>query len=138
ANLGTLQVAHDPDDLLAGIGGLPQSRNACALVLFRAVRAVDACYIEAGAEHLLESLRVVRRGLQGGDDLGTAQHRGRLLHNRVREGDSAPTRTRVNVFRAHQRLPGYAAAAARSSRMATAGSVLPSTNSRKAPPPVEM
>src|SRR5690606_24483570 len=55
ANLGTLQVAHDPDDLLAGIGGLPQSRNACALVLFRAVREVDACYIEAGADHLLES-----------------------------------------------------------------------------------
>src|SRR6185437_9721925 len=109
ADLRSLQVRHDADGTPDLAAGVAHELGALHVVLRGAVREVEAHDVHARGEHLLEHRRLARRRAEGRDDLGAA-----LAHRTV-----APL-------------------AARLSSASTAGRVLPSRNSRNAPPPVEM
>jgi hypothetical protein len=108
ADLRALEVDHDPDRALDLAAGLAHELGALHVVRGRAVREVQPHDVDAGEEHPLEGRGVARSGAERGDDLGAAL-----------------------CF-------GHQDCAARCSRISIAGSFLPSRNSRKAPPPVEM
>ncbi len=107
-----LQVRHDAHrapDLAARDAHHLGARH---VVVGRAVGKIQAHDVDARGEHPLEDLGRARRGPECRDDLRAARG------------------ARLRSERHHAR--------ALSSRIVTAGSVLPSRNSRKAPPPVEM
>ena len=110
ADLGPLQVRHDRDLLADLLRDLLHQGGAVDVVLCHAVREVEPDAVDAGADDAFEHLRRARRRPEGGDDLGFAD-----------AGD------------VHQRPPRP-----RRSRISIAGSALPSSISRNAPPPVEM
>src|SRR5690606_2535918 len=126
ANLGALQVAHDADLAPAALGHLAQPLHACPLVVAVAVREIDARDVEAALHHAGEALGIVGGRSQRGDDLRAAMQ---ALHG---------TNYRIVTAHTEPGTPVDAQPRPRSSRTATAGSCLPSTNSRKAPPPGEM
>ena len=102
----------DPDRAIDLAARGAHELRAREVVVGGAVGKVEADDVDAGREHPLEDFRRARRGAEGCDDL--------------RAADRAAVSTE-----GHQ-------ARALSSSAATAGSFLPSRNSRKAPPPVEM
>ena len=105
-----------------------------------AVREIEANDVDAGRQHPLQDRRIVAGGTEGGDDLGIARHGAsprvfRILRaqcyadsrrsGKRRECVAPPWQARFSLPRA---FPEWT----------TAGSDLPSRNSRNAPPPVEM
>ena len=128
-DLRTLQVAEDADGpAVLGRGGT-NAFGACLMVLCRTVREVHADDINAGLHQTFENFLRRRGGAERGNDLGMAGHFFSLLGFAYDFSRPAP------MDGGGRDTPYFAA---RSSRMAMAGRVLPSRNSRKAPPPVEM
>ena len=111
--------------------GLAQLAQAAQVVGLGAVGEVDAGDIETGPAHLGKDIIIVGSRPEGRYDLGTALH-GPIV------GPEAAALNFPRFSRPLFRPTFQRAAAARDSSIATAGKVLPSTNSRKAPPPVEM
>ena len=112
AHLRAAQVAEDADHA-AGLGRRrARALDPARVVVEAAVREVDADQVHARRDQVCERRRRIGCRTERRDDLGAS---------------------------CHLRSPAsrYWPAARRSSA-ATAGSVLPSTNSRKAPPPVEI
>src|SRR5690606_38676622 len=92
-------------------------------VLFvTAVGKIQAYHIHAGLQHGIQHLGVIGSRTQGCNNLGSSLHT-------TSEREAAPSG-------AARLMPDYFLA--RSSSIATAGRVLPSRNSRKAPPAVEI
>src|SRR6185369_7059269 len=109
ANLGTGQVRQDRDVAVLRTGRLAHRAHVRTVRVGGAMREVDARHIQARLDHRGDHTRALGRRPQSCDYLCAAP----------------------GIHRA-------SACSARSCNIATAGSVLPSTNSRKAPPPVEM
>ena len=82
ANLGALEIEHNGDVAPHTCGGVTGHPCVAKPVLTGAVRAVDAHTIHPGANHLAQDQRVVGRGPEGGDDLGSAFRHG----ERTRDG----------------------------------------------------
>ena len=118
ADLRPGEVGQNADVAVGLARRLAHHLDAPALRIARAVREIDARHIETGAAPCRRPRRVVGRGSERRDDLGSSLR----VHSPHASAQSACLRRRV----------------ARCSSIATAGSVLPSTNSRNAPPPVEM
>ena len=110
ADLRAAEIEQDADAAIGALRGGAHQRQAAAAVVDGAVRGIEPHDVDAGVHHLRQHLEIIGRRPDRGDDLGAPQRRWRTL-----------------IRHAH---------ALRAS--ATAGSVLPSTNSRNAPPPVEM
>ncbi len=112
AHLGPAQVAQDADDTAGPRRGRPCALDAPRVLVEAAVRKIDADQVRAGFDQVLERRLGIGRRSERRHDLGASSH----VSSRQCGGKSA----------------------ARRSSAATAGRVLPSTNSRKAPPPVEI
>ena len=132
ANLRPLQVAQDADRAPELGCRRANPLGTRPMIVGRAMREIHAHDVDAGLHHAVQNFRRGGGGAQRGNDLGMAGH-----------VFSIPAC--YLVFNVIVGQPNHASAgpdllylAARSSRMAMAGRVLPSRNSRKAPPPVEM
>ena len=110
-----------------------ETARALDMVGAGAVREVEAYDVDAGGEHAPQDLRVAAGGTERGDDFRGAEHRG----NPVNAGARARRRHAAGNDRRQPRRRSRASRA-RSSSTSIAGSLLPSRNSRNAPPPVEM
>jgi hypothetical protein len=117
ADLRALQVGHDRDLATQRSRRIAHHARAPLVVRRGAMRKIQPYDVDAGSEHSRQHVGGAAGRTERGDYFGRALHRG--------------SRLKRIVVAAVQR-------AARCSRIATAGSVLPSRNSRNAPPPVEM
>ena len=120
ADLRALQVAEQRDVLADALGRLARMLDAAHVVGRAAVREVDAQHVGARADHFLEHAGAS----VAGPSVAT------ILVRRVSIALCHVVTSLARLSSAHP--------AARCSSIATAGSFLPSRNSRKAPPPVEM
>ena len=115
ADLGPLQIGHDRDLAADRLRRVADQLGALLVIGRGAVREIQAHDVDAGSEHARQHIEAAACGAERRDDLGRSLH------------DVPGSTPRVSRFR-----PPAA------SRISTAGSVLPSRNSRNAPPPVEM
>ena len=109
ANFRALQIGNEPHLTPRRPRRVAHGRRPLRVFGLGAVRIIQTCGVEAEVDEVLHHARGISRRTQGGNDLGPS-HR--------RPVDTHP--------------------AARALSMATAGKVLSSRNSRKAPPPVEI
>ena len=103
----------------------PTARTICDALGVRlrlAVREVDAHDVGAGAQHVGQHLGIVGGRAECGQDLGATEHDDRQQRLAVRYAGFRRVASAGRALFQH----------------ATAGSFLPSRNSRNAPPPVEM
>ncbi|MDT4841234.1 hypothetical protein FQZ97_750790 [compost metagenome] len=145
ADLRTLQVGHDGHFAAGLAGGFAHHGGAVDVVLRRAVAEVQPHHADLGQDHLFQQFRRAGGGAEGGDDLGgvagdaVRAHEGvsvlySLLYTLcVSNGSQSPRGISLPWPDRRRNQP-----AARLARISKAGRVLPSSTSRKAPPPVEM
>src|SRR5262249_11779545 len=118
ADLRTTEVQQDTDTPVRHTGRLAHQRQPAPAILHRAMGGVQADDVHTFPHHSDQHVQVIGRRPYGGDNLRSSQHKwSHTLHPK-----------RVVLY--HPR--------ARSSSATTAGNGLPSTNSRNAPPPVEI
>jgi len=117
-DLRALQVGQDADSAPHYRRSRTYRFGTLHMILHRAMREIHPYQVDAGANHLLQHFLVAGSGPQRCDYFGSTQHNGHLQLQ-------PPPQPSVSFC-------------ARCSSISTAGNFLPSRNSRKAPPAVEI
>src|SRR5580698_3391492 len=129
ADLGALQVTQDTHVLAHRGRGCAHQVHALLVVAGFTVGEIEAHHVHAGADDGLHHFRGIGGGPEGRDYFCSAWHAVIMLQPRLSR--------RAVAYACLRELIGEVVLPARSSSMATAGSFLPSRNSRNAPPPVD-